>query len=67
MSREKNSERDFPSLEYRNAHSRSPSLVAIVPWNGYLTPCRAPASSTIPIARAIASGGSSSSPSVSAR
>ena len=32
---------------------RSPSVVAIVPWNGYRTPLRAPHASTSPIARTI--------------
>ena len=32
------SERDFLSLEYRNAQMVSPSVVATVPWNGFGTP-----------------------------
>jgi hypothetical protein len=43
MSREKNSERDLRSVEYRNTHRSSPSLVAIVPWNGVLDAAPIPA------------------------
>ena len=63
----KKSERDLPSLEYLNAQMRSPSVVAIVPWNGNSTPCSWPTDSTRPIVRATALGGSSSRPNVSAR
>ena len=38
----------------------SPSEVAIVPWNGFGTPCRSPTASTSPIVRSTASAGSSS-------
>ena len=34
--------REFLSVEYRNAQIVSPLVVAIVPWNGYLTPWRRP-------------------------
>ena len=39
-------------MEYRNAQTRSPSLVATVPWNGYLMSRSWPYASTRPIARA---------------
>ena len=45
----------------------SPSVVAIVPWNGNSTPCAWPVASTKPTIRATAAGGSSSRPKVSAR
>ena len=64
---EKKSERDRPSLEYRNTQSSVPSVVATVIWIGCSTPCRRPVSSMSPTARSTAPGGSSSSPSVRAR
>ncbi len=64
---EKKSERDLPSLEYRNTHSSVPLVVATVIWMGCLTPWRRPVSSMNPTARSTAPGGSSSSPSVRAR
>ena len=63
----KKSERESPWLEYRKAQMHSPSVVAIVPWNGNSTPCAWPVASTSPTVRATACGGSSLRPKVSAR
>ena len=63
----KNSDLESCSLEYRKAQMLSPSVVATVIWIGCSTSWRRPVSSIRPTARSTASGGLSSSPSVSAR
>jgi hypothetical protein len=62
-----NSDRDLPSLEWRKAHMASQSVVATVIRIGCSPPLRRPMASTKPTVRAMAVGGSSPSPYVSAR
>jgi hypothetical protein len=67
MSVLKYSERLLPSLEYRKAHTRSPSVAATVIMIGCCTPWPRPTDSTKPTIRSTAATGSSRRPKVRAR